>query len=292
MSEETVGAAMRDFDVTGPLPGPGTTLLEASAGTGKTYTVGALVTRYVAEGRARLGEMLVITFGRAASQELRERVREALVLAERTLADPGRADPDDTLTGWLLAQDDAERPAMRERLRDALADFDSATIATTHQFCQLVLRSLGVAGDTEAGVRLVEDLDDLVVEVVDDLYLSRFAADRDPPPFGRDLALELGRAAVGDPQARVPDAPGASPAAQARVELARDVRREMERRKRRLGLLGYDDLLSRLDATPPLRRGSGCATGGGWCWSTSSRTPTRSSGACCAAPSTATPRWC
>ncbi len=240
---------MRDFDVTGPLPEQGTTLLEASAGTGKTYTVGALVTRYVAEGRARLGEMLVITFGRAASQELRERVRDALVGAERALSDPTSADPTDTLVGWLLAQQESERPAMRERLRDALADFDSATIATTHQFCQLVLRSLGVAGDTEAGARLVEDLDDLVVEVVDDLYLGRFASDREPPPFGRDVALELGRAAVGDPQAQVPDAPGASPAGQARVEFARDVRRELDRRKRRLGLLGYDDLLSRLDTT-------------------------------------------
>ena len=65
----------------------GTTLLEASAGTGKTWTIGALVTRYVAEGHARLEEMLVVTFGRAASQELRERVRAQLVEAERVLSD-------------------------------------------------------------------------------------------------------------------------------------------------------------------------------------------------------------
>ena len=47
--------------------------------------------RYVAEGLATLDEMLVITFGRAASQELRERVREQLVEAERALADPAAA---------------------------------------------------------------------------------------------------------------------------------------------------------------------------------------------------------
>ncbi|MDQ6715959.1 MAG: UvrD-helicase domain-containing protein, partial [Actinomycetota bacterium] len=70
------------FVITDPLP-TGTTLLEASAGTGKTWTIASLVTRYVAEGRARLDEMLVVTFGRAASQELRERVREQLVAAER-----------------------------------------------------------------------------------------------------------------------------------------------------------------------------------------------------------------
>ena len=75
-------AAPLPFDVLGPLPeGRSTTVLEASAGTGKTWTVGALVARYVAEGVATLDEMLVITFGRAASQELRERVREQLVEA-------------------------------------------------------------------------------------------------------------------------------------------------------------------------------------------------------------------
>ena len=86
------------FDILDPLPdGRSTTILEASAGTGKTFTVGALVTRYVAEGLATLDEMLVITFGRAASQELRERVREQLVAAERALSDPSTVSPDDLL---------------------------------------------------------------------------------------------------------------------------------------------------------------------------------------------------
>ncbi|MEQ4499485.1 UvrD-helicase domain-containing protein, partial [Nocardioides kribbensis] len=255
----STSGAMAPFDVTGPLP-TGTTLLEASAGTGKTWTVGALVTRYVAEGRARLDEMLVITFGRAASQELRERVREQLVAAERALGDPAHVAPDDALLTLLVhgtasaPVDDAERAERRHRLRDALAGFDGATIATTHQFCQLVLRSLGVAGDTDTGATLVESLDDLVVEVVDDLYLARFGHLPDAPPFDRATALELARAAVGDPQARlVPDGgPGSEPAPDpgtpggARLVFAAAVRAEVDRRKRRLGVLGYDDLLSRL----------------------------------------------
>ena len=68
---------MEPFDLLGPLP-TGTTVLEASAGTGKTYALAGLVTRYVAEGARTLDEMLLITFGRAASQELRERVRDQL----------------------------------------------------------------------------------------------------------------------------------------------------------------------------------------------------------------------
>src|SRR4051812_27321442 len=183
-------ATVAAFDVCGALP-TGTTLLEASAGTGKTFTVAALVTRYVAEGVAELDEMLVITFGRAASQELRERVRDQLVEAERALGDPALADPDNDLVALLLDVDDAARAERRRRLRDALAAFDTATIATTHQFCQLVLRSLGVAGDTDTRAELVDNLDDLVVEVVDDLYLQRFGQLREKPPFDRACALSL-----------------------------------------------------------------------------------------------------
>ena len=239
---------MEPFDLLGDLP-RGTTLLEASAGTGKTYAVGALVTRYVAEGHAALDEMLVITFGRAASQELRERVREQLVVAERALADPDAARLVGGLVGRLAEADDIEVALRRKRLRDALADFDAATIATTHQFCQMVLRSLGVAGDTDSGAELVESLDDLVVEVVDDVYLQRYGHVAGDPPFKRAVALELAKAAVRDPQAELAPAdadPGSS--AHERFSFASTVREEVDRRKRRLGVLSYDDLLSRLAA--------------------------------------------
>lgn len=236
------------FDICGPLP-TGTTLLEASAGTGKTWTIGALVTRYVAEGVAPLERMLVVTFGRAASQELRERVRAQLVEAERALADdpalPGTARSD--LLDLLLDCDADERVRRHRRVSEALASFDAATIATTHQFCSMVLGSLGVAGDTDSRARLVEDLDDLLGEVVDDLYLRAFAWVDDDPVFSRGEALSIARAAVFDPQARLePTAEDASTPVGRRVAFGRAVRAEMDRRKRRLGILSYDDLLSQL----------------------------------------------
>jgi exodeoxyribonuclease V beta subunit len=239
---------MEPFDLRGPLPS-GTTLLEASAGTGKTYTVGALVARYVAEGHASLDQLLVITFGRAASQELRERVRGALVRAERALARPAYADRGDAVVDLLLDAAPDEVARRHARLRDALAAFDGATIATTHQFCQLVLRSLGVAGDADTGATLVEDLTDLVEEVVDDLYLARYANLPSPPPFDRRAALRLAARAVQDAHARlVPDDLDPETAGGARVAFADAVRREVERRKRLRGLLSYDDLLGRLAA--------------------------------------------
>ena len=79
---------MDRFDLLGPLPAENsTTVLEASAGTGKTFALAGLVTRYVAEGAATLDQMLLITFGRAASQELRERVRDQIVHALKAFDD-------------------------------------------------------------------------------------------------------------------------------------------------------------------------------------------------------------
>ena len=152
---------MQPFDLLGPLPAPrSTTVLEASAGTGKTYALAGLVTRFVAEGAAKLDEMLLITFSRAATRELRERVRAQLVKTVAALDDP--PDDADDLIRHLANVAPGELALRRGRLRDALSDFDAATIATTHEFCGLVLRSLGIAGDTDSGAQLVESLDDLV----------------------------------------------------------------------------------------------------------------------------------
>jgi exodeoxyribonuclease V beta subunit len=75
-----VAPVPRSFDACGELP-TGMTLLQASAGTGKTFTIAALTTRYVAEGILPIDRLLVITFTRMATGELRERVRERLVRA-------------------------------------------------------------------------------------------------------------------------------------------------------------------------------------------------------------------
>jgi exodeoxyribonuclease V beta subunit len=236
------------FDVRGPLP-TGTTVLEASAGTGKTFTIAALAARYVAEGHATLPQVMLVTFGREATRELRERVRERFVRTERGLADPAaaRRDHDDPVTRLLAQADDDEVALRRARLAAALAGFDAATIATTHQFCQDMLTGLGIVGDTDPDGTFVERIDDVVTEVVDDFYLRKYAVPGAPATdFDRATALEIGRAVVGDPSAGIApenDVPGA---AGARASFARAVREEVERRKRRRRLFTFDDMLTRL----------------------------------------------
>lgn len=238
---------MEPFDLLGALPAEGsTTVLEASAGTGKTFALAGLVTRYLAEGVATLDEMLLITFSRAASQELRDRVRRHIVDAVQAFADPSSVDTNEIIEHLLDGSPDqlAERET---RLRDALAAFDAATIATTHQFCQLVLKSLGVAGDSDSRVTLVESLEELVTEIVDDLYLHHFGRERANPLLTYADALRLAKQVVEHPATELrPKDPQPDSRAEVCVRFARDVLDELEVRKRRKGILGYDDLLSRL----------------------------------------------
>jgi len=232
------------FDVCGPLP-EGTTVLEASAGTGKTYTIAALAVRYVAEGSAQLNELLLVTFGRAATRELRERVRERLVGVEHELADPGSARAgEDSLVRLLAGGTDDEVALRRHRIAMALADFDAATIDTTHAFCQHMLTGLGIAADDDPGGVFVENIDDVVVEVVEDLYVRCWGEPgSDPPPRSHPELLELARLVVRDAHAVLEPA---APAGDELTRFAQDVRAEVAARKRRRGLRDFDDLLSRL----------------------------------------------
>ncbi|HWI08621.1 MAG TPA: UvrD-helicase domain-containing protein, partial [Solirubrobacteraceae bacterium] len=233
------------FKVTGPLPA-GVTVLEASAGTGKTYTIAALAARYVAGGTP-LDRLLLVTFTRMATGELRERVRERFVGVERCLDGVLAGDPPAARDEVALLLSDGspdEVRLRRDRLRRALTDFDAATIATTHGFCQEVLGGLGIAGDLERDIAFVEDVSDLVEEVVDDLYVRRFFRG-DPPPFGRKQAAKIVRAAVDNPAEEIVMAVGAVPQMRRRLALA--AREELELRKRRMSIMTYDDLLTRLD---------------------------------------------
>ncbi|WP_280451592.1 UvrD-helicase domain-containing protein, partial [Nocardia cyriacigeorgica] len=227
------------FDPVGPLP-TGTTVLEASAGTGKTYAIVGLAVRYVAEAGIDISQLLLVTFSRAATQELRERTRNRFVGVAAALADPvtARASGDE-LVEYLAAADEDEVWRRRARLLAALSDFDAGAIATTHSFCQRMLDELGLAGEHDMRSRLVENVDELAETVADDLYLHRYA--RTAPPFTIKEAHTLALAAVRDRHARL--VPDTDDLAGERVAFALAVRAETERRKRLAGLRDFDDLL-------------------------------------------------
>ncbi len=121
-----------------PELGQGHAVIEASAGTGKTFTLEHLVIDLIIHHKAKIEEILVVTFTDAATRELRERVRALIrkVCDEGAVGKPGEsADP-----YWEL------NDATRGRLREALFRFDGAAISTIHGFCQRVLSEQAFLG--------------------------------------------------------------------------------------------------------------------------------------------------
>ncbi|UYK76954.1 exodeoxyribonuclease V subunit beta [Xanthomonas sacchari] len=189
------------------LPLHGVRLIEASAGTGKTFTLATLFTRLVVERGLRLGQLLAVTFTEAATQELRRRIRERLALAASLVPNPdqdlvGAAlaatdpsqstpqqdPPDVALTRAILAAHLAastETPAaLRRRLQQAAEDIDLAAIFTIHGFCARVLREHALeSGQAFAAPQLLTDDRELLRDVAADLWRQR-AAD---PAMAEDL---------------------------------------------------------------------------------------------------------
>lgn len=129
-------------------------LVEASAGTGKTYAIAMLVLRLVAEQGLKIEEILVVTFTRAATEELGERIRARLVDGRNILAGQVSG-ADDTLKCWSKSVVDAD--LANTRIKEALIDIDRANIYTIHGFCQRMLQEQALESGQLFDVELKPD---------------------------------------------------------------------------------------------------------------------------------------
>ncbi len=223
-------------------------LLEASAGTGKTWTIASLTARYLAEDGVGIEHLLLITFTDKAARELRSRVFERLMRSERDLTawlDDG-IQPDDAVSSLLCLADARTR---RDRLRRALENFDRATVSTIHSFCRSMLRDLGVLGDWDVAEDVLTTPRTLVDQCAIDVYLARYGQSTEAP-FPPKEALQVARAACGSP---LPLSPEAGEAA----AFCDEVRARFATRKRALGVVTFDDMPGRLQqvlASPAVGR--------------------------------------
>ncbi len=253
----TAPATARPFTLTAPLP-RGRLRLEASAGTGKTWVVAALATRFIVEEGLPVGALLVTTFTRAAAQELRDRIRARLAEAAALLAGaPGGAPLDDPLLTWLDGAAGAQRPFWHQRAQAALADIDAATIDTIHAACRRILQLAGRPVELEEHQGRT---DTLVAEVVNDLLVAEGL--QRAVGLSGDRLVTLVQALLANPQAQLVLPPaaadGTGPTPEALDQLARCATRAVALVRARAGdrvsfdglLLAAHDTVTRADAAP------------------------------------------
>ncbi len=161
-------------------------LIEASAGTGKTYTITTLFARLVALGYP-VESILVVTFTEAAAAELKLRIRKRLsgCLSTRfgdlqKVSDKGKADDDakkDELAEFFSKQKEPE--LIRKRLRLALTCFDQAAIMTIHSFCFSVLRENAFESNAYFDMELLLDSSGFLRQTAMDFFSTQIN-DQDP----------------------------------------------------------------------------------------------------------------
>jgi exodeoxyribonuclease V beta subunit len=159
------------FDLLGTGIGEGAMLIEASAGTGKTFTIAFLVLRLLLERpEITIDRILVTTFTELATAELRGRIRtrlrEALAIFQGTRTD-------DELLQQLHERHRSD-PTAAGRLEAALVNFDEAPIYTIHGFCQRVLAERAFESGTLFDAELLTNQRELLREIVHDFWRTRF----------------------------------------------------------------------------------------------------------------------
>lgn len=150
------------------VPLAGTNLIEASAGTGKTWTISWLYLRLVAVYGLRVDQILVVTYTEAATAELRDRIRKRLADALVFLEGRDSEEPYEALA------EETERADCIQRLQLALVSFDEAAVFTIHGFCKRVLTENAFEARLPFESELIASEEHLLIELADKFWYQHF----------------------------------------------------------------------------------------------------------------------
>ncbi len=168
MTPQSTGYNPSDMQPLDPLSTPltGVNIIEAGAGTGKTYTLAILFLRLLLEKGLPVNRILVVTYTVAATAELRDRIRRRI----REALDAFESGASDDEALLYLLSECSDRETAIGRLGEALAGFDEAAIYTIHGFCQRVLRDNAFESSALFDTELTVDQSDLIRQIVDDYW--------------------------------------------------------------------------------------------------------------------------
>ncbi|HOD25414.1 MAG TPA: UvrD-helicase domain-containing protein, partial [Polyangiaceae bacterium] len=247
------------WDPMAPLD-PGVMLLEASAGTGKTYNLVNWVLRLIVQYHIPIEQQVVVTFTRAATAELKDRIRSRLQQAMTALGNPSSIDPSDIVMERLVAAAQTSREHQEDvvqRIAAAQESFDACLISTIHGFCQRMLQHYAFEAQTDFDLTLMGDEPELAERLVDDwlsseLYgvdASRYEFLVNQCGFTRDTLLAIATVALREPDMTVvptdPLLAEGSPAWH-RVRFVKWLRSEYDEVHRKRRTQSYIDLMRNL----------------------------------------------
>ena len=154
----------------------GIRLIEASAGTGKTFSLSHLVLRLLTEKEYSINEILVVSFTEATASEIKARIIERLILALKiiesinTTVKPQKID--NVLNEWVDLNITSKERALyiASLLLEALERIDNADITTIHGFCSKTLRREAIENGNNLNPTIEKDSNSLINEIVEEYW--------------------------------------------------------------------------------------------------------------------------
>ena len=185
---------MSEFNVISSKIDSGLSVIEASAGTGKTYAISRLVPRLLLDtelGVEELSQILLVTYTNDAARELSDRVRKAL---EKLLSAPEEGEDVKDPAIFEIREKFTQVHGEKEFLRiitNALIKIDQLNVSTIHSFCQKTLQTEG----TLCGLPVIPELstkaEEVALEILEDLWEERIASSDEMASLASGAGLSL-----------------------------------------------------------------------------------------------------
>lgn len=160
------------------VPLVGRNIVEAGAGTGKTYSIQTLVARLIVENGIECDKIFVVTFTREATAELQRRLRQVLEDISVVVAS-GCGDGDERARKIVHNAETAgiSGDVIEKRVRQALTDFDAMRISTIHGFCFRILSEFAVAGRVRTALELKNSGSEVLEKIMEDFQRKNLYGD-------------------------------------------------------------------------------------------------------------------
>ena len=172
-------------------------VIEAAAGTGKTYNIQNLVARMIVELDYPIDKIVVVTFTKPAAKELSERLHAVLEMIYNVLQGLQCASENDQQRAEALIaafdEKNISRSDQLKRIRTALQDFDKSWVATIHSFCARVLSENAFESSVAFKVRMENDIAEYVNKLINDYCRSKCQCYQELLQFRKSLQKRMGK---------------------------------------------------------------------------------------------------
>lgn len=232
----------------------GKNLVEASAGTGKTESIAKLFARAVVEGSGiPVDKILVVTFTKAATEELKNRI----LLYLKVLKDPQCIDNNSKREKILdfkkELQNCGQYPAnevAEKRLKEAIDDSDRISVSTIHSFCSKIIKEFAFESGCSFDMDITDDSEAIARRTVIDFFRSR-ANDYphlfEKPWFNIDDLAKIAKRRLANPLLRLQEAEREDPGNDTALffsQFFEFIDGKVKEYRSGMGLAGFDDLIS------------------------------------------------